>query len=289
MGVWSKLFRTLFRSATKSYKQAQRSPRTANPPPYSSQGASPQPTHSSPPQSPSLIKTVPSPGEKMMKENMAWLNERWTELQRQKDAGAELTGPTWFFDDVTERQMEKLGKLGVRLVSGRPSKGQASDLIGLFEEVEEENEEILRYFKIPLSSMNQSRARYEVSKLLADPQKKEQWENRPATSIQREFYRYFNLKLPKNLTAHQAEEYVKTYSDTVPEDQWDEWEAYETMYQEINEPEERESFEIKKVSLTMYRSAIEDLKKTGQKLTDMDTHVVVEKLLEKNPNLQRSE
>jgi hypothetical protein len=96
--------------------------------------------------------------EKILNENMAWLEERWEIAKKERDTGKLVTVPHWFFEDVTDRQLQKIEEMGLKIKGGRPSKGEASDIIGLFEPVEEENEEILRFFKAPMKGMNQSRA-----------------------------------------------------------------------------------------------------------------------------------
>src|SRR5262245_14182555 len=60
---------------------------------------------------------------------MTWLESRWAERRAKKDAGHD-GAPHWWWDEVTDRQLEKLRELEVAVPVGT-NKGQASDLIGL--------------------------------------------------------------------------------------------------------------------------------------------------------------
>lgn len=149
--------------------------------------------------------------EKILNENSGWMDERWALARKERDVGELRSVPRWFFDDVTEQQLQKIGEIGLKIGGGRPTKGEASDIIGLFEPVEVENIEILKFFKIPLKGMNQSRARHEVSKLFHNPGKLESWRNRPASPMQKEFYKFFALKTPQDLTHEVAARCINEY------------------------------------------------------------------------------
>lgn len=294
MGLWSHILGALVRSAHKFSHSRQRSRAVLFLPPEAARGPSDL-SWVAP-----LVPTLPSqnaprvprglsPNAKILEKNLPWLNEKWARLHRQREAGAPSAQIQWFFEEVTASQRDKLHELGVSLLSGPPTTGQAADLLGLFEPASAEQKELLRYFKVSLSGMNAARAKLEVATLLADPRKKERWATRKATPMQKEFYRYFNLKPPANLTVAQAKTFMRTYVETVPEAQWAEWEAYERMYTALNAPEARKQGGRKKVSVTRYRSAIAEVKKAGRDLTVMEVEAVLRKLLEHPPTLQRPE
>jgi len=238
-------------------------------------------------------KTMSVPKEeRILNENMAWLEEHWETARKERDMGELKSVAHWFFDEVTDRQLQKIEEIGLSIKRGRPTKGEASDIIGLFEPVEEEHEEILRFFKVPMKGMNQSRARYFSTKLLSVTENIEAWKKRPATLMQKEFYKFFNLKAPQGLTNEVAAKYIDEYTSRVAEEdesKLDEWEAYESIYDEINDPDYREDYEIKKISISLYRSAIEELKKEGQNLSKLseDPDIVIKKIIQLKPEIQR--
>src|SRR5687767_12600157 len=114
-----------------------------------------------------LSKAESSPA--VFNEHKEWLSSRWSEAKRQLEAGDLKSFPSWYFDEVTERQAELLASKGINLPDGPVSKGQASDLIGLFFPVDEEDKAVLKFFKVPTKGLNQTTARAEAVKLLADP------------------------------------------------------------------------------------------------------------------------
>jgi hypothetical protein len=226
--------------------------------------------------------------EKLFDDHIGWLTERWTEIQRKWEAGEPPGVAAWFFDNVTGAQLAKLKTAGIALKDNRATKGQASDLIGLFEPTEIEHDDLLKFFKKPPAKLNQTTARYEVAKILADPQKVESWEERPATALQRECYRFLKIKPPRNLSRTAAIEFMRNHSN-VDNELWREGEIYEYLYDEIDNEDFREDHEIKKVSLQVYRSAIEELQKAGKKLEDLEADIVIEKILEMKPDLRKAE
>jgi hypothetical protein len=110
----------------------------------------------------------------------------------------------------------------------------------------------------------------------------------PATPMQKEFYKYFGLKLPKNLSYEDAEKFLYEQSSEMR----DEWKAYEDIFEEINDPETRKDlYGIKKVSFSFYRSIIEELKKDGRALSELadDVDLVIDKAIELNPDIELKE
>jgi len=243
---------------------------------------------------PSAAKSSSIPKEeRILNDNSGWMDERWVLARKKRDEGEVKSVPQWFFDDVTERQLQKIEEIGLKIRGGNPTKGEASDIIGLFEPVEEENIEILKFFKVSLKGMNQSKARYEVSKLLNDPDNLESWRNRSASAMQKEFYRFFGFKVPQGVTHETASKDINEYRKNLGEEdeaKMDEWDAYEDIYDEINDPDFREDYDLKKISISLYRSAVDQLKKEGRTLTELsdDPDAVVDKLLEIKPEIQKA-
>ena len=74
---------------------------------------------------------------------MGWLKERWDRVQHEKDSGVLRTVSQWYFDEATERQLSRLKRIGLKLNTEQITKGQASDIIGLFEPLEQRDAAIL--------------------------------------------------------------------------------------------------------------------------------------------------
>jgi len=231
--------------------------------------------------------------DRVLAENLGWLEERWDLVRDEQDRGELKTVPPWFFDDVTERQLNRIDQIGLEIAKGQPTKGEASDIIGLFEPAEEEDVEVLRFFKVPSRGMNQSKARHLVTNLFQDPKNVNAWEARPASAMQKEFYKYFDLNIPKGLTHEEASRFISEYGNQLMEEDekaLDDWDAYESIYEEINDPDYREDYGVKKISLSTYRDVMHELRNEGKTPSDLedDPDVVVDKIILKKPDIQRA-
>lgn len=210
------------------------------------------------------------------------LREYWKEVDR-----GNIAVSKWFTEEPTERQLKRLKEDGVSFKLSELSKGKASDLIGLGMPPEPSDEEILRFFKVPKSQApNETIARYKVSELLSDPEKAKRWANRPATQIQKEYYRRFSIPIPKGLTATDASAMMTEHELT--DDQEDEWMAYEDILDEFADKDFREDYDLKKPSVSAIRKAVEQLEKEGNKLADLSADDLIETLLDHNPDLEKS-
>ncbi|MBA4143921.1 MAG: hypothetical protein H0X43_13280 [Nitrosospira sp.] len=222
-------------------------------------------------------------------EHKAWLSSRWSEANRHNDAGDRKTFPSWFFHEATERQLNLLTEKGISLSGGQLSKGQASDVIGLLFPVEEGDKQVLRFFEIPTKGLNQTTARAEVAKLQADPEKALAWGQRPAEPIQREFYKFFGVKVPSGLTYLTADEYISKHQQSLESQQLDDWNSYKSILDELMDKDTRDSYDIKKPSIATIRAAIEVLRQAGMSLSDLeeDLEIVTQKLIELKPELEK--
>jgi len=224
--------------------------------------------------------------------NMDWLRDRWAAAEREQASGELKHFPAWYFDPPSQHQLERLKADDLPPPPGL-TKGQASDLIGLREPTYPDDEEILRFFKVPLRGMNQSKARHEVSRLLADAANVQAWEARPPDTMQREFFRFFGLKLAKDTTQRQATVQIAEYREKLGETdagKLDEWESFTEIVAELDDPETRESYDLKKVPLPTLRAALEALQTEGHTIFEVasDIDLLVEKVLEMKPELQRA-
>ena len=210
------------------------------------------------------------------------LYEHWKRVEAN-----EVAVPRWYHDPVTEHQLNRLKEDGIKL-PGRPlSKGQASDLIGLGEKVGPGQFEILKFFKVSgLPLKHSSLAAIEIDRLLSDPEKAGKWINRPATSLQKEYYRYFGIPVPKGLTASEAEE--KIGADDLTDEQNDEWFAYSELIEELQDKDFRDDYDLKKPSLPVIRQAIQQHLDQGQKLDSLSADDLVDTILSIKPDLEKS-
>lgn len=243
---------------------------------------------SQPPRKPTQLSEAEA-SVAVFNEHKAWLTSRWTEANRHNATGDKTTFPSWFFDVATEKQLKLLREEGITLSGGQLSKGQASDVIGLFFPVEEEDKEVLKFFKVPIKEFNQTTAKAERVKLLADPESAAAWKLRPADPIQKEFYRFFGFKVPGGLTHVAATEYISKHQQTLDDHQLDDWESYQSILDELMDKDTRDSYDIKKPSIATIRAAIEALRQSGLSLSDLedDLESVTQKLIELQPELER--
>lgn len=210
------------------------------------------------------------------------LYDHWKEVE---DGKVSVRG--WYHDPVTEAQLNRLKEDGIKL-PGRPiTKGQASDLIGLGEPPEPKQLEILKFFKVTgLPLKHQSLAQIEIDRIFSDPEKYEQWKNRPATQLQKEYYRYFGLPIPKGLTASEAESTMSSHELT--EEQQDEWFSYEDIVDEFQDKDFREVYDLKKPPISVIRQAIAQHTAKGDRLTDLSADDLIDTLLEIKPDLEKT-
>ncbi|ARO87959.1 hypothetical protein EBAPG3_009370 [Nitrosospira lacus] len=168
-------------------------------------------------------------------------------------------------------------------------KAETSDVIGLLLPVEESDKQVLRFFKVPIKGLNQTTARAEVAKLQADPEKAAAWDQRPAEAIQKEFYKFFGVKVPRGLTHIAAADYIGKHQQTLDSQQLDDWSSYRSILGDLLDKDTRDCYYIKKPSVATIRAAIEALRQSGMSLSDLegDLEIVTQKLIELQPELER--
>lgn len=225
--------------------------------------------------------------QRILEANEPWLRERWRMADAENATGTPQHFPKWYFDEATDRQRDRLAADGVRLTRSA-SKGQHSDVIGLFEDPEGEDLDKLKFFGVTLKGplLNQTRARHEVAKLDSDPEKQRAWLARPASAMQKEFYRFIGEKPPAGLTCEQADARMSDAQETMTEAQQDEWSTLENLIEEFEDRELRSDLEIRKPSPADIRAAMGALKAAGGAFDD--PFEIAEKLLEIKPALRRA-
>jgi len=210
------------------------------------------------------------------------LYDHWKDVE----AGI-ISVPRWYNDPVTEAQLKRLEDDEIQLPGRVITKGQASDLIGLAEDPGLGELEILKFFKITgLPVKHRSIALIEIERLMADPENASQWNNRPATPIQKEYYRYFGLQARKGLTASEAQDTIA--ANELTDEQDDEWFSYSDIFEELQDKDFRESYDLKKPSITLIRQAIKQRTDQGEKITELSADDIVDTLLEIKPDLEKN-
>jgi hypothetical protein len=103
--------------------------------------------------------------QKVINENIGWLKQRWNRIDKEKETGSLMSVGQWYFDPVTVNQLARLERMGLNIGGAEIAKGQASDLIGLFEPPEESDIAILQKRNIPADTLNETKAREAVARL----------------------------------------------------------------------------------------------------------------------------
>lgn len=223
-----------------------------------------------------------SRAEQIFLENRVWLEERWQLI----NSSAQNLVDSWYFDKPTEFQIKRLEKEGLLLKDKSLTKGQVSDLIGLYVKPDEHEAEILKFFKIPLKGLHQTKARHQISLLFQDADNKLKWDNRPASAIEKEFYRFIDKPVPKSISHTQA---LKDQQDAdLSEEVEDEWDNFCTVWDDLCDRETREDYDLKKPSLAKFRAAWKKAKAEAESIEDLsDPGLIAEALIELYPDLLR--
>ena len=114
-----------------------------------------------------------------------WLRDRWKLAKEQEESGShDGMFPDWYFDQATESQLDRLDLLDVLCDRSALTKGQASDLIGMFEPPGSGEVAILEFFGVSTQGWKRTRVRHEIAKIFRDPANIKAWEERPAAAGQ---------------------------------------------------------------------------------------------------------
>lgn len=235
-----------------------------------------------------------SPAVRKFNANHAWLKARWAEANQKRQVGDTAAFPSWYFDSVTDKQLKRIGDEGLELSTYALTKGQASDIIGLFEDADDAELEILKFFKVPTAGMNQTVARVEVPKLIADPAKAEAWRTRPAEALQKEALRFYGLSIPKGLTYPDAEGLISRREVALAAEESplpDEWDSYKQIIEAFSDREACEDYGLRKPGLPVIRAAVDALRAKGETMEAIadDLDSLAQRIIEAKPELERPE
>lgn len=214
-----------------------------------------------------------------------WLASEWR-LQFQAQDKA------WLLR-ATSAQVEQLQDAGwgEAFASNGPvlTRNQAMDLLMLAKAPEAEDKELLEFFGIDIEEPNALVAAHQTSSLRLDPQKMQEWNERPATALQKEALRYFQGKVARSMTADAAKSSLQAIerslyqSGRAPE--WSVWLRFSQTWQDLQAKDVCAQYDIKKPAPTKIREAIQSLLDDNvAEWSEKD--VVVQRLVELYPDLE---
>jgi len=227
------------------------------------------------------------PGNSVLEKHSRWIEDRWTRALAAKESGAEAVEfPAWYFDDATDRQMDRLARMGIGLKRGNLFKGQASDLIGLEEAASDEQFAMLKFFGMPTRDTNETLAKAAITRLMADEQNRTRWEKRMASKEQRDCITFFGADVPKGITHIAAQALIDELSEANPGREG-EWSNLADILDAFSDCDFREMVEITKPSRDVIQEAMDELLAEGRTLRALDAEAVAERIIGKHPNLHR--
>jgi hypothetical protein len=118
-------------------------------------------------------------------------------------------------------------------------------------------------------------------------------ENQPADARQKDFYKFFDLSIPKSLTTSEAAKQIAEHRKTLEVENASslkEYEAYSNILDEFDDSDFRECCEVKKVSKMILSEALSQLKKEGKTYEYLLDNIdeVVERVIQLKPELERA-
>lgn len=113
--------------------------------------------------------------------------------------------------------------------------------------------------------------------------------NQPIDSEQKEYLKFFNLPSPKGLTFGQAKKTIEDHKKNATDEVLDEWNGYNNIFEEFEDKEFRETYDLKKVGRTVLLEAVNQLKAQGKSYSYLSDNIeeIVEKTIEMKPDLEK--
>lgn len=211
-------------------------------------------------------------------ERYEWLDERWGIASDCHERGNLDRFGEWYYHEPTDRQWEALGGKNKKLK--HYSRGQISDLIGLGRRPSESDLEVLRFFKIKgAAKFSETRARHEIDLIFQDENNILAWKERPASPIQKEFYKYVGAPVPKGLTRNEALAFYGETAGSWPDDdpRVEYWDMFESVWEEAQDKEAREDCCIdRKPAIGKLRAAFDMAAKEAEDVGDVDLYTVAD-------------
>ena len=202
----------------------------------------------------------------------------------------------WRSDPATEAQKKRMREDGIKF-SENITKGEASDLIGSLLEPEDDEKEILKFFKSKgISQMSQTDARKKIEDLFSNPDNKSKWDNRPPSKEQKDIYNFFKITIPTNLSYKEAQKNIDLlFEDETKLDAWEKREDekeelkawFEDYYEIIND--DRDYYDCKKIGKKFFRQIVNDLESSGITKAEIENNseIVFKKAIEIEPTIKK--
>lgn len=205
---------------------------------------------------------------------------------------------SWMTDPATDNQKAYLDKLGIKYPTNL-TKIRASELIGGPEKPDKEHVQILKYFNINTdNTLTKADAFEYIGELFSDTENYKRWMAykkhvkaiKKADKSQKEAYKFFNLKIPQNLSYQEAENTIDQQFIDNPgkyREYEDRLHWFEDTLEYFNE--DCKYYGCKKISKTLFKTIVESLESSGMSLTQIeDSHeVFFNKALSIEPKLKR--
>lgn len=221
--------------------------------------------------------------------NIDWLEKEWNILEKEKLSGSNRKFIYWFFSDPSPHMIDELENRGIILKDDKPKMGHIDDILGLYLPVRDTDKETLKGFGKSYSGLNRTKGKYLAYQLLNGSEYSKEREERAATVMQREFYKFFTHKVPNGLSYNNARNEIKEIKKSLSEEQINSWSTYESTFDEITDPDTRNDYSIKKVSLSLYRKSIDSLRKQGiswDQIED-DLDIVIDEIIKLKPDIEK--
>lgn len=185
----------------------------------------------------------------------------------------------WRNDPATEAQKKRMHEDGIKF-SKEITKGEASDLIGSLLPPGEEQEAVLRFFKVKgISLLSQTSAQQKIEEIFNNPNNESEWRNRPASKEQKEIYRHFKIEIPAKLSHEEAQKNIdKLFEDENKHKTWENRQEeieekegwFEDYYKVIND--DHYYYECEKIGKKLFKKAVEELEFSGISKSDIENN-----------------
>jgi hypothetical protein len=200
------------------------------------------------------------------------------EFQKQIETALTLpreSDDAWQNEPATETMLQELDERGIRL--NQPlTKGQALNVLGLFSPPDGRQVDILKHFNIPYSfKMNQTLAHYLIRELFSDPQKIEEWNNRPPTTTVRQGLLFMEGKLISGLSHVECQSRLDRIGKDNP-NLYQEWKQIDRLFLESNHPEIRAKSDVRKITWKRFFESYTALKESGINPRAMNGEDIIE-------------
>ena len=233
---------------------------------------------------------------RILDENRPLLLEKLSYYQSQYDKDPHAHGQndeplSDYFSPASDTQKNVLNIMDVHYEGDPLVSGVADDIINMFEPLlDNEQKVILKFFKHKLTGMNAFKGEWLVYSLRLNSESRKEWEDRPASPIQREFYIFIGQEPPKDLPTCKALAFNDNYyKQSTDEDLLDDWSEMEAIYDVVTEPDDCRAYGIKKVRMGMFKEVVNRLKTDGTPIRKQNPDMFVEKLKRMYPDIERED